>query len=104
MPRPTAAGSSSRAAAKRHVRHFLADFAALEREYPEGYPKMMVSGDGAYVTDEDGHRLLDAGSHLGACQIGHGRKEVARRIAEQVEKLEFIALDAGISHIYVAEL
>jgi adenosylmethionine-8-amino-7-oxononanoate aminotransferase len=104
MPSPTTAGSSTRATAKRYVRHFLADFAALEREYPDGYPKMIVSGDGAYVVDEDGHRLLDAGSHLGACQIGHGREEVGRRMAEQVAKLEFIALDAGISHIYAAEL
>ena len=98
------AGTSSRDRAKKHVRHFLADFAALQREYPDGYPKMIVRGEGAYVFDEDGNRLLDAGSHLGACQIGHGRAEVARRIADQVKELEFIALDAGISHIYVAEL
>lgn len=95
---------NARQRAKRHVRHFLADFAALEREFPADYPKMIVRGDGAYVYDEDGRRLLDAGSHLGACQIGHGRPEVARRIAEQIERLEFIALDAGISHVYVAEL
>jgi adenosylmethionine-8-amino-7-oxononanoate aminotransferase len=106
MPTPPAAttGSSSRANARRYVRHFLADFASLDREFPDGYPKMIVGGDGAYVTDEDGHRLLDAGSHLGACQIGHGRPEVAARIAEQVRSLEFIALDAGLSHPYVAEL
>ena len=36
-------GHSNRAAAKRYVRHFLADFAALEREYPDDYPKMIVS-------------------------------------------------------------
>ncbi len=95
---------SSRNRAKRHVRHFLADFAALQREYPDGYPKMMVRGEGAYVFDEEGSRLLDAGSHLGACQIGHGRVEMATRIADQVRELEFIALDAGISHIYAAEL
>lgn len=95
---------SARAAAKKYVRHFLADFTSLEREYPDNYPKMIVSGDGAYVTDEDGHRLLDAGSHLGACQIGHGRREVGQRIAEQLQKLEFIGLDAGVSHVYVAEL
>src|SRR5262249_24981564 len=96
------APSASRQRAKRHVRHFLADFAALEREYPGSYPKMIVRGEGAYVYDEDGHRLLDAGSHLGACQIGHGRAEVAERLAEQVRQLEFIALDAGLSHVYVA--
>ena len=64
---------------------------------------MIVRGNGAYVYDEDGNRLLDAGSHLGACQIGHGRADVAKRITDQVRELEFIALDAGISHIYVAE-
>jgi len=98
------AGASSRERARRRVRHFLADFTALQREYPDGYPKMIVRGEGAYVFDEEGNRLLDAGSHLGACQIGHGRVEVAKRIADQVRALEFMALDAGISHVYVAEL
>jgi adenosylmethionine-8-amino-7-oxononanoate aminotransferase len=96
--------SSKRATAKKYVRHFLADFAALERDYPGGYPKMIASAEGAYVIDADGRRLLDAGSHLGACQVGHGRAEIASRVAEQVLKLEFIALDAGLSHVYVAEL
>jgi adenosylmethionine-8-amino-7-oxononanoate aminotransferase len=104
QPVPFLANQPSRDSAKRRVRHFLADFAALEREYPDEYPKMIVRGEGAYVYDEDGRRLLDAGSHLGACQIGHGRVEVARRMAKQVEELEFIALDAGISHVYAAEL
>lgn len=98
------ADASARETAKRYVRHFLADFSALENEYPAGYPKMIVRGEGAYVFDEDGHRLLDAGSHLGACQVGHGRSVIADRIADQVRKLEFMALDAGISHPYVAEL
>lgn len=90
--------------AKRYVRHFLADFGRLEQEYPRQYPKMIVRGDGAYVVDEQGHRILDAGSHLGACQVGHGRAEIAERIAEQARNLEFIALDGGISHVYAAEL
>jgi adenosylmethionine-8-amino-7-oxononanoate aminotransferase len=94
----------TRQRAKRRLRHFLADFAALDREFPDGYPKMIVRGEGAYVFDEEGNRLLDAGSHLGACQIGHGRPEVARRMAEQARTLDFIALDAGISHIYAVEL
>lgn len=95
---------TSRDRAKHHVRHFLADFAKLETEYPLSYPKMIVRGEGAYVIDEDGRRILDAGSHLGACQIGHGNAEVADRIAQQVRDLEFIALDGGVSHVYAAEL
>jgi adenosylmethionine-8-amino-7-oxononanoate aminotransferase len=96
--------STNRERAKHHVRHFLADFAKLDKEYPLSYPKMIVRGDGAYVIDEEGRRILDAGSHLGACQIGHGNPEVADRIAQQVRDLEFIALDGGVSHIYAAAL
>jgi adenosylmethionine-8-amino-7-oxononanoate aminotransferase len=95
---------TNRQRAKRFVRHFLADFQKLDREYPLSYPKMIVRGDGAYVIDEDGRRILDAGSHLGACQIGHGNAEVADRIAQQVRDLEFIALDGGVSHVYAAAL
>jgi adenosylmethionine-8-amino-7-oxononanoate aminotransferase len=84
--------------AQSHLRHFLADFARLEQEYPGVYPHVIVRGEGPYVFDDKGKRLLDAGNHLGACNIGHGRKEVARRMAEQAEKLEFSALDSGNSH------
>jgi adenosylmethionine-8-amino-7-oxononanoate aminotransferase len=103
MPGGTDAGTS-KSRAKKHLRHFLADFVKLEQEYPHAYPKMIVRGEGAYVFDEDGKRILDAGSHLGACQVGHGRREIAERIARQVMRLEFIALDAGVSHVYAAEL
>jgi 4-aminobutyrate aminotransferase-like enzyme len=61
---------------------------------------MMVRGEGAYVFDEDGNRLLDAGSHRRLPDRPRPGR-VAKRIADQVQ-LEFIALDAGISHIYVA--
>ncbi|WP_428515262.1 aspartate aminotransferase family protein [Roseovarius sp.] len=95
---------ASRQNTRHRVRHFLADFARLDEEFPESYPKMIVRGEGAYLIDNEGNRILDAGSHLGACQIGHARKEVAQRIARQVEELEFVALDGGVSHIYAGEL
>lgn len=101
----TGAGSmAARSRARRYVRHFLADFAKLDREHPHAYPKMIVRGEGPYVYDEDGKRLLDAGTHLGACQVGHGRAHIAERMADQVRRIEFIALDGGISHVYAAEL
>jgi adenosylmethionine-8-amino-7-oxononanoate aminotransferase len=91
-------GQELRLEAQTRVRHFLADFVRLEQEYPGVYPNVIVRGEGPYLFDDKGRRLLDAGNHLGACNIGHGRKEVARRIAEQVERLEFSALDSGNSH------
>ena len=91
-------GRDLRRAAQGRLRHFLADFMRLEQEYPGIYPRVIVRGEGPYVFDDTGRRLLDAGNHLGACNIGHGRKEVARRMADQAERLEFSALDSGNSH------
>ena len=93
-----------RASARHRVRHFLADFGRLEREYPGDYPRLIVAADGAYVWDDRGRKLLDAGGHLGACQIGHGRRDVAERMARQARELDFIALDSGLSHPKAVEL
>jgi adenosylmethionine-8-amino-7-oxononanoate aminotransferase len=94
----------TRAAAQRLVRHFLADFSHLETAYPGLYPRLVVRADGAYVWDDSGRRLLDAGGHLGACQIGHGRAEIAERMATQARALDFIALDSGLSHPKAVDL
>jgi adenosylmethionine-8-amino-7-oxononanoate aminotransferase len=86
------------------VRHFLADFPRLESAFPDAYPRLIVRAEGAYVWDEEGRKLLDAGGHLGACQIGHGRTEIAERVARQIVELDFVALDSGLSHPKVVEL
>lgn len=92
------------ASAIRHVRHFLADFPRLNGRFADAYPRMIVRGEGAFLVDDRGHRVLDAGNHLGACQIGHGRREVAERLAQQAVTLEFSSLDSGASHPYAAAL
>ena len=97
-------GEDARIGARHSVRHFFADFPKLERYFPHEYPRMIVRGDGAHVWDSDGHKLLDAGGHLGACAIGHGRREMADRIAAQVVELDYIGLDSGISHPKAIEL
>jgi adenosylmethionine-8-amino-7-oxononanoate aminotransferase len=90
--------------AQRRVRHFLADFRDLEARYPGAYPRLITRGEGPYLFDDTGRRLLDAGNHLGAGMIGHGRREIAERMAAQAGELEFAALDSGASHPKVVEL
>ena len=94
----------SRARARHSVRHFLADFDKLESRFPGAYPRMIVRAEGAFVWDDNGLKLLDAGGHLGACQVGHGRREIAERIAAQAAELDFVALDSGVSHPRALEL
>lgn len=93
-----------RRVARHRVRHFGADFAALDEQFGATYPRMFVRGEGVYLIDDTGHRVLDAGNHLGVCVVGHGRADMAAAIAEQVRELEFASFEAGASHVYAAEL
>jgi adenosylmethionine-8-amino-7-oxononanoate aminotransferase len=99
-----ASSSDLRGALRERVRLSTADFGLLDRHFPGEYPRLIVAGDGAYLTDADGRRLLDSGAHMGACQIGHGRPEVAERIARQAAALEFSTLDSGLAHPSALEL
>lgn len=99
-----AGGAGLRGTAARRVRHFLADFDALEARYPGAYPRVIERGEGAFLYDDRGHRLLDAGAHLGAGMVGHGRRDIALRMAAQLERLEYSALDSGLSHPKAPEL
>jgi adenosylmethionine-8-amino-7-oxononanoate aminotransferase len=44
-------------------------------------------GEGAYVWDESGRKLLDAPAALWFCNVGHGRAEIAEAVAAQMSKL-----------------
>jgi len=45
-------------------------------------------GEDVWVWDEDGRRYLDATASLWYANVGHGRPEIARAIAEQLGKIE----------------
>ncbi|MGI5518040.1 aspartate aminotransferase family protein [Streptomyces sp. CA-106131] len=96
--------SQTQSTARTRVRHFAADFPKLNELFPGKYPRMFVGGEGTDLIDSDGHRVLDAGNHLGVCVVGHGRSDMADAVAEQIRGMEFVSLEAGASHPYVAAL
>ncbi len=53
---------------------------------------VIESGDGCYMWDETGHRLLDGLAGLFATQIGHGRTELAEAAYYQMNRLGFFPL------------
>lgn len=57
--------------------------------------RIVTGGDGVYVTDRDGNRLLDAFAALYCVNAGYGRPEIADAIAEQARKLAFFHAFAG---------
>jgi adenosylmethionine-8-amino-7-oxononanoate aminotransferase len=63
--------------------HGFADMGAVERD-----GEFVVSrGEGAYVWDRAGTRYLDATAGLWFTNVGHGRREIADAIADQVRRI-----------------
>lgn len=48
---------------------------------------VLVSGDGAVITDSNGRDYIDATAALWYCNVGYGRREIADAVAEQLVKL-----------------
>jgi len=57
-----------------------------------GHVPVIVSGDGAYIYDDQGKRYLDGLAGLFVVQVGHGRQELADVAAEQARELAFFPL------------
>ncbi|MEP4767970.1 MAG: aspartate aminotransferase family protein [Roseibium sp.] len=51
--------------------------------------RIVTGGDGVYISDRDGNRLLDAFAGLYCVNIGYGRHEVADAIATQAKELAY---------------
>ncbi len=49
---------------------------------------VITGGDGAYVTTDDGRRLLDGTAGLWHANVGHGRERIARAAYDQMCRLE----------------
>src|SRR5215211_4248197 len=49
---------------------------------------VIASASGAWLTTEDGHRLLDLPAGLWYANIGHGRERIAQAAARQISTLE----------------
>jgi putrescine---pyruvate transaminase len=83
---------------QRHLIHSLHN-AALQRE-----AHIWTSGRGAILVDEDGREYLDALAGLWNVIVGHGRGELARAAATQMERLGFASSYAGGSNRPAIEL
>lgn len=67
--------------------------------------KVLVEGNGIWLTDIDGNRYIDALAGLWLVNAGHGRKEIAEAIAKQAGTLAYASSTAAttIPAIQLAE-
>ena len=53
------------------------------------HPHLIVRGEGAYYTLQDGRRVFDCLSGLWCTPLGHGRAEIASAVSAQLAELDF---------------
>jgi adenosylmethionine-8-amino-7-oxononanoate aminotransferase len=64
---------------------------------------IITRGEGAYIYDDRGRRILDGLSALFVVQVGHGRRELAEVAAKQAEQLAYFPI-WGYAHPHAIEL
>ena len=52
-------------------------------------PKVVAKAKGMILVDEGGHELLDGSAGLWCVNAGHGRKQIAEAVANQIETLDY---------------
>jgi putrescine aminotransferase len=70
----------------RYSLHPWADLPALGED--ESTPVIM-RGEGIYITDEQGRRMIDGPAGMWCMQTGYGRREIAEAVAGQIMELGY---------------
>jgi beta-alanine--pyruvate transaminase len=52
-------------------------------------PRLLAEAAGMFYVDTDGRRILDGTSGLWCVNAGHGREEITRAVAAQLQTLDF---------------
>ena len=89
--------------AKRDAAHLLHPVTAPRDMEADG-ARVVVQGDGWWVTDDRGRRIIDAFAGLWCVSAGHGRHEIIDAVRDQMETLEYFTTFHGQSHPRAIEL
>ncbi len=72
-------------------RHLWMHFTSMP-SYKDTDVPVITHGEGCYIYDTEGKKYLDGLAGLFVSQVGHGRKEIAKAMAEQAEKLAYFPI------------
>lgn len=85
-------------------KHFLHPSTPIKQHQEQGPDFIFTEGEGIYLTDVRGKKVIDSLSSLWNVNIGHGRTELGQAAMEQMSKLAFSSTFASNSHEPVIEL
>ena len=83
-----------------HLLHPVSNLHLLRRDGP----LVLARGEDVWVWDTEGKRYLDAFAGLWNVSVGHGRHELARAAAEQIEEIAFVPTFFGLASPPAIEL
>lgn len=83
--------------------HYLHPFTDYRELHAEG-ARVQARGEGVYVWDSDGNRIIDGLAGLCCVNIGYGRRELGLAAARQMEQLSFSHSFFKTSHVKAIEL
>ncbi|MBQ0929428.1 aminotransferase class III-fold pyridoxal phosphate-dependent enzyme [Ideonella alba] len=84
----------------RHLWHPMAHPQAI-RDTP---PDIIARGEGSWVWDIDGHKMLDGVGGLWSANLGHSNRAVRDAIVAQMDTLPFYNAFRGTTHVKAIEL
>jgi len=67
-------------------------------------PDIIVRGEGSWIWDVDGHRMVDGVGGLWSANLGFGRSEIRDAIVEQLDELPYFNIFRGTTHPRAIEL
>jgi putrescine---pyruvate transaminase len=91
---------------------FLEEHNAMQQWHPMGHPNdseanqptIICKGEGVYVEDIDGHRVVDGVGGLWNVNCGYGRQEIKDAVMKQMDELVFYSTFRGTTHPRSIEL
>ncbi|MGH6625334.1 MAG: aminotransferase class III-fold pyridoxal phosphate-dependent enzyme [Burkholderiaceae bacterium] len=89
-----------KAANARHLWHPMAHPKAMQ----ETPPDIIVRGEGSWIWDVDGHRMVDGVGGLWSANLGFGRQEIRDAVVAQLDELPFYNIFRGTTHARAIEL
>lgn len=89
---------------KRRGTHNILHPATNVHDFANSGPRIIKSGKGIYLTDSDGRQFIDAVAGLWCVNIGYGREEIARAMADAATQLSYYHTFAGMSNVPQIEL
>ncbi len=85
--KPSQSGAVDLAALRKMDSHVVHPWESFDK--PNSSRTILRGGEGSYVTDAQGNRLLDGPGGMWCVNAGHGRREIVKAMADQAGRLSY---------------